>query len=225
MTVTLLHIFTFKGTAAKWWAFKQMPAAAGLLKNSKGLQFAKQLGSGAGEGFSLWPDFSTYVNITTWQSQATAKQFIDENKFLQELKEKSQSFTAVEMKALASKGKWNGLNPFENQGGNSNPKLLGVITRASIKTRLLPKFWANVPAVSRSMYGAPGKLYSKGIGERPLVEQATFSIWDSAKAMQHFAYQKKEHLEAVRKTRQLQWYSEELFARFEITKITGAKLF
>lgn len=225
MSVTLLHIFKFKGAAAKWWAFKQMPQAASILKNSPGLQFAKQLGSGAGEGFSLWPDFSTYVSVTTWQSLATAKQFLQENSYLQQLKNQAESFTAVEMKALVSKGQWNGVNPFENQDGASHPKLLGVITRASIKTKMLLKFWANVPQVSRSMYGAPGKLYSKGIGERPLVEQATFSIWDSEIAMKHFAYQKKEHLEAVKKTRQFQWYSEELFARFEITNISGTKLF
>jgi heme-degrading monooxygenase HmoA len=57
-------------------------------------------------------------------------------------------------------------------------------------------------------------LYSKGVGEVPFLNMATFSVWKSAEAMKNFAYQSKEHLKAIKMTRELGWYSEELFARF-----------
>jgi hypothetical protein len=36
-----------------------------------------------------------------------------------------------------------------------------------------------------------------------------------------YAYQNPHHAEMVRKTRSLGWYSEELFARFEIVAVEG----
>jgi hypothetical protein len=37
----------------------------------------------------------------------------------------------------------------------------------------------------------------------------------------NYAYQNPKHAEMVKKTRELQWYSEELFARFEPYKVKG----
>jgi heme-degrading monooxygenase HmoA len=46
--------------------------------------------------------------------------------------------------------------------------------------------------------------------------QATFSLWDSGKAMQDFAYKSKYHKEVVQLTRDRNWYKEEMFARFQV---------
>jgi hypothetical protein len=64
-------------------------------------------------------------------------------------------------------------------------------------------------------------VFSKGIGEFPLLMQATFSLWKSAESMMDYAYKNPKHTEMVKKTRELGWYSEELFARFEPYKIEG----
>ncbi len=225
MPVTLLQIHRFQSVKAKWWAFKQMPTYAQKLKSQYGARFAKQLGTGAGEGFSLWPDWSTYCTLSVWEHTAAAHHYLNSQAFRQSFKDYSFASTNIWMKGILSRGQWNGENPFVEQKGNANPELLGVITRASIKKKMLAKFWSNVPAVSRSMHQLPGKLYSKGIGERPLLEQATFSVWENQKLMQNFAYHQKEHKKVVQKTQQLNWYSEELFARFEIVKIEGEPLF
>ena len=45
--------------------------------------------------------------------------------------------------------------------------------------------------------------------------QATFSLWSNAEAMMNYAYKNPKHAEMVKKTRELNWYSEELFARFK----------
>jgi len=58
-------------------------------------------------------------------------------------------------------------------------------------------------------------FYSKGIGEFPLLMQATFSIWSSTAAMMHFAYYNPKYAEIIKKIRVLNCYSEKLFLCFE----------
>jgi len=60
-----------------------------------------------------------------------------------------------------------------------------------------------------------------GIGEVPLTQMATFSIWKNKEALMDFAYKSKEHAQAIVKTRKLQWYNEELFSRFQPYKTVG----
>ena len=68
---------------------------------------------------------------------------------------------------------------------------------------------------------AAGLLYSKGIGEVPFLQMATFSIWNDLESMMQVAYKNEEHQNAIEMTRQLNWYSEELFARFSLYKVNG----
>ena len=64
-------------------------------------------------------------------------------------------------------------------------------------------------------------IYTKGIGEVPVVQMATFSLWKNFNAVKEFAYKSKEHKEAMRKTRKNKWYKEELFSRFHPYKSLG----
>ena len=52
------------------------------------------------------------------------------------------------------------------------------------------------------------------MGELPLFEQATFSIWDSIDHIKKFAYKDDLHLNIVKKAKEQNWYKEDLFARF-----------
>jgi heme-degrading monooxygenase HmoA len=72
------------------------------------------------------------------------------------------------------------------------------------------------------MSRAPGFITSFGIGEAPFFRQATFSVWASAADIKNFAYRSPEHAEVIKKTREENWYSEELFARFKIVSSEGA---
>jgi hypothetical protein len=51
---------------------------------------------------------------------------------------------------------------------------------------------------------------------------ATFSIWNSQEEMMAFAYRKKEHQTAISMTKKLDWYSEELFSRFQPYEVLGS---
>ena len=50
----------FKYNKNKFWAFTQMHLAFETMKKTPNLKFFKLLGTGSGDGFSLFPDFSTY---------------------------------------------------------------------------------------------------------------------------------------------------------------------
>lgn len=108
------------------------------------------------------------------------------------------------------------MNPFaeceRDFSGYAGP--VGVLTRGAINWNRLHRFWQHVPVTSRAIEGASGVLGSIGVGELPLVRQATLSFWESTQAMQDFAYRSSEHRHVVRKTREEEWYSEDLFARF-----------
>lgn len=126
------------------------------------------------------------------------------------------------MRSRKSHGKWSGTEPFEvsSELDESNDKM-AVITRATIKNKNLLKFWKYVPTSQRPIKNAEGLMYTKGIGEIPIKQMATFSLWNSMEDVRRFAYNSKEHKQAIKMTRELDWYSEELFARFQPYKLVG----
>ena len=65
--VVYLHFFSY--SKHRFWAFTQMQRAHAGLQQCRGLQFYKMLGTGAGAGFSLRPDFSTYALLTVWDTE------------------------------------------------------------------------------------------------------------------------------------------------------------
>lgn len=98
---------------------------------------------------------------------------------------------------------------------------IAILTRATIRLNKLKYFWQHVSPIAEKMAAAKGFILSFGIGEIPWIKQATFSIWQNKDDMKAFAYDLKEHAEVIRKTRQQNWYSEEMFVRFKITGSSG----
>ncbi len=223
MSFTRISFFHFPNRDSRWWAFKQMQIAHQNLSKVDGLKFYKLLGSGAGEGFSIKPDWSVYALLQVWESEDAAKSFERSNLWYKELEEQRDYWWHFQLIPYHSKGTWKGEQPFEINGDSiaENYEWMAVITRARIKwTHLIP-FWLAVPSVSRVIKDQKSLLYQKGIGEWPLIEQATFSLWNQEEAMREFAYKQKAHREVVRKTRKLNWYSEEQFSRFAVADHHG----
>ncbi|MCA0328452.1 MAG: monooxygenase, partial [Actinobacteria bacterium] len=71
------------------------------------------------------------------------------------------------------------------------------------------------------LHDVDGLLFSMGIGEAPVGLQGTFSAWTSGRAITEFAQRRAPHLEAVRRTHETGWYSEELFARLAVVDARG----
>jgi hypothetical protein len=82
-------------------------------------------------------------------------------------------------------------------------------------------FWRSVPPVAADLRGRPGVRLALGVGEAPVGWQGTFSLWDSAEALHAFAYQGEPHAAVVRRTAQVGWYAESLFARFAVASVEG----
>jgi heme-degrading monooxygenase HmoA len=217
---TLMCLFEYKGFKNKWKALGRMGRPPISLSETNGLTFFKPLGTGSGNGFSIKPDFSTFGFVAVFNTEEQAKEFTA-SESVKQYKQTASNFSIVFMKTIKSHGLWSQQNPFKSSLELDKSRPLAVITRATIKPKLAYQFWKNVPAVSKSMDGYKELLYSKGIGEFPFLMQATFSVWSSADAMFNYAYSNPKHAEMVKKTRELNWYSEELFARFEPYKVEG----
>ena len=91
---------------------------------------------------------------------------------------------------------------------------IAVLTRGGVKISKALNFWTSISSASKSISRAKGVSFYKGIGELPLFEQATFSIWDSIDHIKKFAYKDDLHLNIVKKAKEQNWYKEDLFARF-----------
>ena len=191
------------------------------LKNVSGLSFYKILGSGAKNGFSAIPNFGTYVLLCVWESENQAETFFAENIFFNEYQERSCELMTVYMHSAEVHGTWDERQPFQKNAELAMDKPIIVLTRARIRFRKLLSFWSRVGSVSQSLENYEGLILSIGVGEWPLIQQATLSIWKTQKEMMDYAYKNPKHREVVMLTRKLNWYKEEMFARFVPYKFTG----
>lgn len=222
--VTTLTLFSFKTN--KFWAFQQMGVAPLRLKNIEGLKFYKFLGTGGGQGFSLRPDFSTYAFLGVWEDLPFYQNCLQKHPIFKTYQEKATSQRDLILNAVKSHGKWSGQNPFKIKPGleaKGNQKAV-VITRATLHWNRLFSFWKAVPAASKAIETAQGVQYYKGIGEWPFIQQATISIWDDFEAVNTFAYKDRAHADIVKKTKQMNWYKEDLFSRFHLISDTTKSL-
>jgi heme-degrading monooxygenase HmoA len=181
------------------------------------------MGSGRDLGFNPFPDWEVYGLLCVWENEKAAEDFFSHSTIFKRYEAKSIEQWTVFMKPLHAKGLWSGVNPFNSSTDlDVNNPLIAVVTRATIRLSKLAKFWKYVPISQRPIQkGCPGLIYTKGIGEAPLVQMATFSIWENVEALKNFAYNSPEHQEAIKKTRQIDWYKEEMFARFQPYRSLG----
>lgn len=219
--VTTITFFRFEGFTNKFWAFSMMQFAHSKLNKVPNQEFYKLLGTGK-EGFSPWPDFNTYAILQIWSNEVAAKDFFENSQLFKDYLGKSVEQYQLYLKNIISRGLWDNQNPFQKSNELTDVSNYAVITRATIKTRLIFKFWRFVPKSQKNLLSNKGLLFTKGIGEVPFKNMATFSLWKDLDSLNSFAYQTRGHVEAIGKTRDLKWYSEELFARFQPYRSIGS---
>ncbi|MCR9289507.1 MAG: DUF3291 domain-containing protein [Bacteroidetes bacterium] len=220
--ITTITFFRYAGLRNKLWAFQMMQFAHSDLVKTPGLSFYKLMGSGKGLGFNPLPDWSVYSLLQIWESEADADAFFKESLLIKKYQDHTSELWTLYMKNISAAGLWSGGNPFKKSDSLSdNNPLIAVITRATIKIKKLPHFWKYVPTSHKSLSNNKGLIYTKGIGEIPIIQMATFSLWKDLASVKQFAYQSKEHQVAIKKTRALDWYKEELFSRFQPYKSIG----
>ena len=235
--IVTISFFRFEGFKNRWWAFTQMGrkaflntekintpkegvTASGTRQND--VSFIKMFGAGSGNGFNLMPDFGVYGLLRVWENETAARLFFNQNQVFKSYQNRATEIFTVFLQPIMSHGLWDGIEPFETSGKNNPLAPVAILTRGSIKTKYVYKFHQFTRAASRSLEGAEGQIFSIGIGELPIVQQVTFSLWENEEAMKNFAYKNPHHAVVIKKTRELGWYSEELFARFQVLRTEGS---
>lgn len=174
------------------------------------------MGSGKNGTFDIHPDLNQWALLfTTDDIHIKAPSFI--YKYWSFFRCHTTEFL---LQPIEGFGFWEGKKVFGELPKQTNYNgRIAVLTRATIRLNRLKKFWKTVDSVANKMPSAKGLLISYGIGEIPWIKQATFSVWENKDAMKNFAYAMNEHIEVIRKTRNENWYKEELFVRFRIISV------
>jgi hypothetical protein len=213
---------------------RQVPAAVAAMvtdrrdvNRSPNLTFVKLLGTGGARTFTPRDaDPRHWATLACW-SDPRAVEVFERSAFVRSWDRRADPDQGGErlrvlMRPLASRGRWSGRAPFGDPPPQSCTGPVAAITRARLRASRAVTFWRAVPPVSARLVTAPGLRMAFGIGEAPVGLQGTFSVWDDTDALQAFAYGTPEHAEAVRRTPQVGWYREELFARLAVLAATGS---
>ncbi len=221
--IVAISFFRFEGVFQKLWAFSQMGFARKKLKKIKQISFFKLFGSGIGEGFTPYPNTSVYAILSVWNNLGEAENNIEEREIYENYRTHSIENWTVFLSPISSKGYWDKTNPFKPNKNEFKKKdhMLAALTRATIKPKIMLKFWSKVPAISKVIGNDENVLFKMGLGEIPWFHQVTFSIWPNAKTMADFARKDGPHAKAIKSVREGNWFSEELYARFEVKKAIG----
>ncbi|CAM3602147.1 hypothetical protein [Deinococcus frigens] len=193
------------------------------LRGLPGLTFYRLLGTGRGATLSLSVDLRRWARFAVWQSRAAFELFESSPWRRQERERVADSATLL-LRPRRWHGRWGGHQPFGPQVTHApaySQLPVAVLTRAVIRPARLAAFWRAVPGTQQFLPHQPGLISALGLGEWPLVQQATFSVWRDAGSMRTYAYHGDAHRQAIARTRQEHWYSEELFARFEVQEVRG----
>lgn len=198
-----------------------MQFAHAELTKEKKCSFYKLMGSGK-ENFDPLPDWSVYSLLQVWDEAPAATDFFRSSKLFQKYRSHTSEILVLHLHPIQAHGKWNGRMPFQIDKKRKADARIAAITRASIKISRLQTFWKFVPRSQAPLHHANGLIYTKGFGEVPITEMATFSIWEKEEDLKNFAYKSREHAEAIKKTRKLDWYKEEMFSRYEVIDMFGS---
>jgi len=221
MTQTVsLSFFRFDSAFAQVWAFGMMGAARLSLPRVPDIGFWKLCGSGTGEGFTPRPNTRVYAILATWPDTETARHQTQNAPIFRRYQKRASENWTVFMAPNSARGNWSGIEPFKPD--NTVPVgPLAALTRATIKPRILPRFWGQVPDISAVIGSDPNVAFKIGIGEVPWLHQVTFSIWPNAASMANFARKDGPHARAIKAVRDGNWFREELYARFTVVGDSG----
>lgn len=201
---------------SRLWGFWHFLFCRFALGREAGITFFKVLGSGENAGFGLRPSPSHQGLFCAFVDDAAATDFIAHSKVLSAYRQHAREFFCVKLKAFSSRGSWANQAPLTISASLPSAALMmpvAVLTRASIRPLVAAKFWRRAPPAELSLQHAHGCLLAAGLGEAPLLRQATFTIWESVAAMDAYA-RTGAHLDAIRAAHAGNFFSESMFTRF-----------
>jgi spheroidene monooxygenase len=217
-TVALLLLVRWHRGAMPWGLWRLVRGARAL-GPVPGLRFARVLGSGRDGGFGLAPGFDHQGLIAFFDDEDSAMAFARDAPLMHAYRDHASEVLRALLRASSCRGSWGGTS----LGVTAKPSAdapMAALTRASIRLRHAARFWRHAPATHEGIARAEGCRLAVGLGEAPLLRQATFSVWDSAQAMDAYA-RSGAHLAAIQGAYQEGWFSESMFVRFAPIEIVG----
>jgi hypothetical protein len=201
------------------WGWSRIVLGDRPLRDVPGLRLGKALGSGYEGGFGLRPSASRQGLFVLFSSEDSADAFIDHSATLATYQGRSTDFVVAKLRATSCRGSWSGISV---QATAAAPAAgpVAALTRASIRPSRAWAFWRRSPSSERALAQAAGCCLAVGLGEAPLLRQATFSVWDSQAAMDAYA-RSGAHLDAIRSSVAGGWFSESMFVRFVPLMLRG----
>lgn len=216
--VVTLHLWGVQGVGVLK-AVMRMATQRRAVRKSRGVQFAKLLGTGSGDTFQIRDaDPHHWGLLIAWRSLADARIF-EHGPIVTAWDRTSYERLLVVMTPISSRGSWARKDPFSPTGFPEGGPV-AAITRARIKPNHWARFGTFVPPVAEALEAADGLVLRTGIGEAPIGLQGTFSLWRDEHALRSFTYG-EQHRTVIDETHRSGWYSEELFARLNVTRASG----
>lgn len=193
-----------------------------VLARTPGLRFARMLGTGAGDRMSLSADLRRWALLAFWESDAALDDFLERSEVTRRWDALGAERYDLRLATIRAQGSW-GRASFNVRGAGAVPpgSPVAILTRAAIRPARLAAFWRAVPTPAIDASGHPSLLATVGIGDVPVLRQATFSLWDSLDGARDYAYHRGPHREVIARRRAEDWYSSELFARFVPLSASG----
>ena len=201
------------------WGWSRIVLRGWPLRDVAGLRFAKALGSGQRGGFGLKPSLSRQGLFAVFDGDAAADAFADASAIVAAYRAHAAELCLVKLRATSCRGSWGGqCIGVSAQAEAGLP--VASLTRASIRPLKALRFWSRSPPAEAALERAEGCLLAMGLGEAPLLRQATFSVWENQAAMDAYA-RSGAHQDAIRASMQGDWFSESMFVRFVPLQING----
>jgi len=194
------------------WGWWRVARGERSLRGEPGLIFAKALGSGQDGGFGLRPSASIQGLLAVFEDEASADAFIDRSSHVDAYRRRSREWCLFKLRATSARGRWSG-HSIEVSAQAPQQGLVASLTRASIRPRYARAFWRQSPPSEISLAGASGCVMAVGLGEAPVLRQATFSLWQSQADMDAYA-RSGAHLAAIQAAYGGHYFSESMFVRF-----------
>ncbi|MBA3943112.1 MAG: spheroidene monooxygenase [Herpetosiphonaceae bacterium] len=186
------------------------------------MSFWRLLGSSRGLAAGPWEP-QRYGLFTVWDNAAALDAFETNSRIMRRYRRLAEEVWTVRLAPVRWHGVWGRTNPFAEAlpTAEVDGSPWAILTRAAIRPRSVHTFLQASAPVTVQLGRQPGLIASVGLGEVPLLFQATFSLWHDLRSAQAFAYDHPLHKEVIRRTRSEGWYREDLFARFRPTASYG----